>query len=263
MIRKSKTRRYINLIKTIGNWQKYLLNKLGKTDVTKYCTRKKKLRFNVPANLKGIFKEIFLDEFYDLSFIKKNIDQSSIVFDIGANAGYFTIFITEKISPKEIHCFEPFPNNFKLLGTNIDSRYQHQIFLNNLAVAGPHVKSVDLHYNENNAFSPTASMFKGIDTVNSTITVSAIDLEEYCQGHQIQKIDLLKMDCEGAEYDIFYNLPDSFFSKIKSIYMETHNLDTDQNNTDALVRHFKQLGYKTVVKPIDDHASMVWAGTLN
>jgi hypothetical protein len=116
MIKKSKTKLYRNLINTISNWEKYLLNKLSKTDRITYTARNKKLVYDVPSSLGGIFKEIFLYEFYDLAKLRNKTDQSSIVFDIGANAGFFTIFITEKINPKEIHSFEPFPNNLKLLG---------------------------------------------------------------------------------------------------------------------------------------------------
>jgi FkbM family methyltransferase len=260
MIKKSKIKRYINLINTIYNWEKYLLDKLSKADRITYITRNKKLVFDVPSSLGRIFKEIFLDEFYDLAKLRNKTDTSSVVFDIGANAGFFTIFITEKINPKEIHCFEPFPNNFNLLVENIKNiqSFNPNIYLNNLAIVGPGIDSIDLFFDEGQSYSPTASILKGIDTTNKEIKAQATNLEKYCSENNIQKIDLLKMDCEGAEYNIFYNLSLTFFSKIESIYMETHDLDTNQNNTNALINFFSQLEYKTEVIPIHDHVAMIW-----
>jgi hypothetical protein len=131
--------------------------------------------------------------------------------------------------------------------------------LNNLAIVEPGIENIDLFFDENKSYSPTASILKGIDITNKKIKAQATNLEKYCSENNIQKIDLLKMDFEGDEYSIFCNLSLTFFSKIKSIYMETHDLDSNKNNTNALVKYFDQMGYKTEITPIYDRAAMIWS----
>jgi FkbM family methyltransferase len=193
--------------------------------------------------------------------MKSNLNNSSIIFDIGANAGFFSIFLTENINPKEIHCFEPLPNNFKLLEKKLraGNNSQCKFILNNKAVVKPGINSIDLHYDEDSEFSPTASIIKGFDVTNKSICVRAVNIETYCEENRIEKIDFIKMDCEGAEYDIFYNLSASFFEKTSHIYMETHDLDNLKNNTRSLDEFFNQSGFTTQVSSINDHTAMLWA----
>ena len=50
----------------------------------------------------------------------------------------------------------------------------------------------------------------------------------------VSKIDLLKLDCEGAEYNILYNTPAHLFKKINCISIETHPGPDKKENKDAL-----------------------------
>lgn len=236
------------------------MNKLTKQVDANYVTRKKRINIEVPSALGGIFKEIFMDDFYELSRINKKIDSGSVVFDVGANAGYFSIFVTEKIGPKVIHCFEPLPNNYELLSRNVNgsSLLKSKVRLNNMALTSPGPTFIDLYFSTNESFSPTASTIKELEQVDNVLKVPATDLEQYCKENNIKTIDLLKMDCEGAEYDIFFNLSKEFLLNIKNIYMETHDLDKAKN-TLVLGGFFKSRGYKVEIFAINDHTAMLWA----
>lgn len=260
MLKKSKFIRYRNFISTVSNWTAYWRNKVANQDYNIYYTRRQHLKIEVPSALGGIFKEIFMDDFYELKRMKNKINSSSVVFDIGTNAGYFALFVSEKIGPAEIHCFEPFPPNYKLLSSNVrnNTSLQEKVTLNNKALAAPGVLSIDLFFDTSELFSPTASIVREFEKANNLVKVEAIDLEKYCSDHKVETIDLLKMDCEGAEYDIFLNLRTEFFLKIKNIYMETHDLD-DQKNTSALSTLFRHEGFKVEIFPINDHTAMLWA----
>lgn len=53
------------------------------------------------------------------------------------------------------------------------------------------------------------------------------------------------MDCEGAEFEILYNLPDEYFKKIKKIRLEYHNhLSNEKNNIEYLMKFLEQKGYR-------------------
>lgn len=261
MIKNTEFTRYIHLIGSIHNWYSYLLNKFLKKDPITFQTRKRKLQFQVPSDVRAIFKEIFMENLYDIERIKKVTNSSSIVFDIGANAGYFTLFMAEKIFPKEIHCFEPFLTNFTLLESNVSSINQKHkvVFLNNCAMVAPGKQEINLFIQEQGEHSSIPSIIKDFNTSQLILKVKATNLEKYCSENKIEQIDLLKMDCEGAEYEIFYNLSEQTFHKIQHIYMETHDLDLQNNNTNALVKHFEQFGYQVEILPLNDDTAMVWA----
>ena len=70
--------------------------------------------------------------------------------------------------------------------------------------------------------------------VNTITLVSLMD--KYKLGH----IDYLKMDVEGAEYEIIENLSKAVASKIYQISMETH----DTNKNSGLIKSLEYLGYK-------------------
>jgi len=59
---------------------------------------------------------------------------------------------------------------------------------------------------------------------SKTITLNKLLIE-----NNISNLDLLKIDCEGAEYDLLYNLETNIFSIIKEIRME-HHLIQEKNN---------------------------------
>jgi FkbM family methyltransferase len=116
-----------------------------------------------------------------------------------------------------------------------------QISIENLAVS-------DLAGEINFYIHPTLSVMSstslekdGFRSSNGYIKTScrSVNLHEYCLENGIEKIDYLKMDCEGAEYKIVESLPENFLStSISKICMEYHdNKDNKvQNIVDKLLR---------------------------
>ena len=58
--------------------------------------------------------------------------------------------------------------------------------------------------------------------------------------HAIAQCDWLKLDCEGAEYEILYQAPPEIFERITAISLETHPVDERQNNSAALMDFLEQ-----------------------
>ncbi|MCH6580602.1 MAG: FkbM family methyltransferase [Nitrospinae bacterium] len=87
------------------------------------------------------------------------------------------------------------------------------------------------------------------------IRVNRVTLEDIFETYGLERYDFLKMDCEGAEYDIFYNCPDGILARIDQIAMEVHHGAEPGRNTDALERFFNDKGFKTLRRPVN----MLWA----
>jgi len=71
--------------------------------------------------------EIFIND--DYSFAGDN-KQTINILDIGANVGYFTLFIIKKFPNSRVFSFEPFPETFKRLTENINNNAADNIKAN-------------------------------------------------------------------------------------------------------------------------------------
>ena len=72
-------------------------------------------------------------------------------------------------------------------------------------------------------------------------------LPQIFQQYQIDTIDFLKLDCEGSEYDILYNLGATMFERIAVISLEFHDLHDPERSGYTLALFFLKMGY-TITK---------------
>jgi FkbM family methyltransferase len=172
--------------------------------------------------------------FLNLMTVCKSIPlyTTDIVADIGAYIGEFGIYCTEQ-GVKEVHCYEPTPNTFKVLSKN----QRGSMILHNAAVVGDNQKFVDLYISK--GIGVTNSIAK--TNKNKKISVPAINYNE-----AIKNATVVKIDVEGAEYsyDIIQN-------HIRAYIIEFHPLvDIDWiSNAKKIMQQLHQSGYKTIHRP--------------
>lgn len=128
-----------------------------------------------------IGNEIFNEKVYERFF---SIDENDIVVDFGASIGIFTYSILEK-KPHHVYCFEPSIEQFMTLVKNTNNGFVTCINKGISKIDGPMVL--------NDVYGST----------NKSSEVQTITFKTFIKRFNIQKIDFLKTDCEGGEYDIF------------------------------------------------------------
>lgn len=145
--------------------------------------------------------------------------ENNVIIDIGGHIGLFALYASI-ISPNgKIISIEPYPPNFLLLKENITNNNLNNIIFINKAVTDSN-KNIELFIDTcDDAAHSIYSNGK------NSIRIDGITLEEIIIKNKISKCDMLKMDCEGAEYEILKNLPLEYFKKIDKIIMEYHMVD--------------------------------------
>ena len=249
-------KRYIKLFKNFKNPGEYLLDKLtGKRKPELFMvTKPNEISFAVPKPLHLVFKEIFLGDVYDIDQLVKELPNDPVIIDIGANGGYFNVLLLSKIDLATIYAYEPMPNNVAYLRQLMEENpvLKSCIHLHEVAVIGGDEKFVEFFMEASEKNQVGASVIAGFNQHNTKkIRVESTNLKTIIESNKLTHIDLLKIDCEGAEYGIFYQADQGIFSNIKMLIIETHEIDDQQNNFEALKNYVEQLGFSINASVID------------
>jgi FkbM family methyltransferase len=178
-----------------------------------------------PADIVTVFL-IFAREDYG------KVAPGTTVIDIGANIGVYALFAAFS-GAKDVYAFEPSASSYEVLTKNIVANGLEPIIRAKcVAVVGLPSDPVKFPRSSNvmNAILPDSSESDDYDLV-STLTLSEI-------VSPLDSVDLLKMDCEGAEYDIILRTSEANILKVAEIRMEYH-----RGPRDELVARLTGFGY--------------------
>jgi FkbM family methyltransferase len=177
------------------------------------------------------FNEICLDDCYQLKLLKKRLGNITVIVDIGANQGLFAIAARKHFSTAAIYCYEPNMQLEPILGNNVNE-LDASIYTE--AVTKDDCKVI-LNYGETDLHTTSHHSEKG-----DIIGVSFKKVLERAGG----AIDILKMDCEGGEWEIFEDR-DSF-QNVSSITMEYHLWAKEGSSSASLLEILDSLHFKVI-----------------
>ena len=246
--------RYYHLWKHFKNWWLYPAYKHGFSVAMPLLFETRSGVFvEVPERLLQTFKEIFMDECY-LAGLERAVASDATIVDIGANAGYFTMFAASMFPQARLLAYEPIPVNYAQLARHRDLNPSRNIYCFAAAVSG-YCGELRLSFDATDSFTTSATILSSNATASSSCTVACVTLGQVFEVNGIEKCDWLKMDCEGAEYDILYSAPPDMLKRVDQISMEVHRGEGDDQNIDALEAFLKQQGFLTRRRPV----GMLWA----
>lgn len=240
--------RYRNLFTFVENWGEYFREKRQRPFAPLTITTKgRPLSFSVSSKgLYLVFKEIFLSDFYDIRHLAGALPKAPVVIDIGGNAGYFAMMLVSRIPDATIHAYEAMPENYALYTANVDRNpgLSTQVHVHHAAVTGSPTDSIEI-FAEAEANSVTASVLREFDSHNTrSVRVPAISLADLMRAQGLEKVDLLKLDCEGSEYPIIYESPRELWWGVDAIFLEVHDLPGEGRNVTALIAYLEDVGYR-------------------
>lgn len=159
------------------------------------------------------------------SFIKPG----DVVFDIGAQAGFYTLLASKFTGVKgKIFSFEPFPENFK----NI----KRHLKLNNIQ----NVKVLDLAISDRSGeigFMVGTSTFTGTISESGTIKVKTESLDNLLVTGEILPPNVIKIDIEGAEFLALSGAKNTLEKYRPIILLATHSLELKKKCLELLTNY--------------------------
>lgn len=126
---------------------------------------------------------------------------SSVIFDIGAYHGLFAILASLDNPASRIFAFEPVPYLFERLQSNVHANNLENVYLFSDAVSNTD-GTTTLYvppFNQNTS----ASIQEGFRENCVSVEVEMVALDTFVNKHQIDKIDLIKIDTETTEFMVF------------------------------------------------------------
>ena len=190
-----------NILGTISRKVRNRINKKKVEAGQKIFLIKSKYGFKVILDAtkdvdKGFLFSTFEDENFNL--INKIAQKGWNVIDVGANIGLYTLLFSRLIgSEGNVYSFEPSDEAF--------FRLQQNIKLNNLKNVTVLKKGVsdkagvmEFHITEDDAYNSLG--FTPMKEVVETKSISVVTLDEFVKSNKIEKVDVLKIDTEGADY---------------------------------------------------------------
>ncbi len=181
----------------------------------------------------------------EIGFILRHIKPGQRIVDVGANIGFFTLLCARQVGPTgQVWAFEPGPQSFALLSTNVSINGYNNVVVENSAVADASGR-VDLFVcrsgESDNRIAGTLLDYEQRDRVN----IRCVALDDYF-GKVDAPIDFIKIDVQGAETLVFRGMENMLRRQRPMISFEytPHSLKIDQRCHQAeLLARLRAFGY--------------------
>jgi FkbM family methyltransferase len=211
----------------------------GKKQVI-YSINGAKFKIRTWTSDKTITNEIFKREAYTFNNEFK-IKPGDIVLDIGGHIGVFVVLAAR--TAKKVLVYEPLKENYDLLNENIKLNTLNNVKSFNVAVSD---KAGTVTFFPEKGNVGGSSLYG--KNLSKKIKVPATTLQKIFLDNKLKRINFLKLDAEGAEYNILLNAPKPLLKKIDRIVLEFHDYLEHQNHRyHELIRMLEASGFNVQI----------------
>jgi FkbM family methyltransferase len=253
---------------TFKNWWVYFLNISRLPNAETVCRLRNGTKFIIRANSFDIrmIKEVYIHK----SYHHLEINEGDIVVDIGAHIGTFSIMAGCKIGKKGVvYAYEPVPTTFEILKKNVNINSLQDIVIPcKQGISNESGKKDFFTFGKGDKTLFHSSSFyreqtEVIDaTVGEKIKVECITLEDIFEINGLDIIDILKMDCEGEEYNLLFGTSEEYLRKINKMCIEYHDYLSSCYNHQDIIRYLSKLDYDVfheVPVNLEDECGIIYA----
>ncbi len=184
-----------------------------------------------------VFYQVYLLEEYKplVDIYQRYFGKSAkVIIDAGSNIGLTATYLASHFPASQIICLEPDDANFKQLRRNAElSNHTNFDLVKKALWSSNQNVSISRHFRDGQSWSIQVSTSSCQHDFVSSISLASI-IEEF----EIQEIDIMKMDIEGAEREIFSDHEDALFflSKIKALAIEIHEDVVEKSTIEGVLK---------------------------
>ncbi|WP_288623545.1 FkbM family methyltransferase [uncultured Brachyspira sp.] len=151
--------------------------------------------------------EYMPNEIDDYNFDSIDFKYGDVVIDIGGNIGTVSIYLAKKYPFLKIYAFEPVKQNYENFLKNIELNNINEDIIKvfNLAITKDRRDVILTSPFYNSGASNIYDNYSNGIVLNNDISIKSITFDDIFSNNNISKCKLLKIDCEGAEYEILYS----------------------------------------------------------
>lgn len=163
--------------------------------------------------------EIFSDDAYGMAELTRDVAPQAAVLDVGAQVGCFALAVAQSLPSATVQVYEASPTSASYAERNVrDNGLADRVSVHAAALAG-----------EDGEFSMIdngdASVHNGLTAGEGTrVTVPAVSFDNAVAAARAEgrSVELVKMDVEGAEYDVILRSSPESWSEVKAVALEYH-----------------------------------------
>jgi len=218
-----RSRRVVRPISAFENWRDFRHAATVHDDAETILTTRTGFKIAVRHNKWDT--EIVSEQLFDRSYLRHfQPGVAPVVVDVGGYIGDFGLLCAHEWPGSRVIIYEPTAENYEMLAKNLDLNpmLAQRVTLVHKGVsdrptvtANVQVEGREVHVSSSGWYADEASEQREFpcDSLPAILDV-----------HRLDRIDLLKVDCEGGEYDIFSDVPAGVYSRIGQVVMEWHRV---------------------------------------
>ena len=254
----------------------------------------KRLGWDVRRTAYPSSEEVLLTKFLSVA-------RPAAVFDVGANIGFFVLYLNRCLRDASLFAFEPIPETFEVLERNVARHNKLDVKLFNLGLSRepgtatftyfPRMNVASTMYPNNTPsfrrnsrrfvldemrkrggvlrfllactpallWWPVTEIVRRYYQTTTTVTCQLKTISQVIDEHKLARIDLLKVDAEGAEHDVMAGIRDEHWPLIRQAVVEVHD---GHDGLQKMLQVLHSHGFSTqdeLPMPDVSHLSLVYA----
>ena len=202
----------------------------------------------IEEGLLSVFTEVWINQCYLPSGF--DVAVGDTVIDIGANVGLFTLWAASRHPKVNVIAIEPSPRMCQFLHRNISASKLRNVTVVQSASGGQTGEATLYSRGTevlNSLYCHDVSGSKFLPLARTEV----VTLDEVFDRYGVRTCHFLKLDCEGAEYEILLNARQATFEKIQKISMEYH-IGLNEHTPEELVHFLESKGFHVEKLPLMD-----------
>jgi len=194
-----------------------------------------------------IQQDLFWSSAKDVAEIREAlrwIPNGGVMFDIGANFGYYAITIATALGGDcNVYAFEPNPPTMRRFRKNLELNFTRGVHPREEGLSDAPGRAFVVDEPAHSGAAYLGQSVNPVDGISASIHVTTLDL--FCEQHKIDRLDLIKMDIEGAELRALRGGIETLrrFQPVILIELNPDTLERDGYSVWDVVVFLEDLGY--------------------